>query len=141
MIQEPNIVGGLAGGALIGLAAVLLLLLNGRLAGVSGIVGALVTGGSAGDRFWRFAFLLGLVAGAGIYALLTGGLVLDFQARGWTVAVAGFLVGAGTQLGSGCTSGHGVCGIARFSKRSIWATATFIGVGVLTVYLMRHVLT
>ena len=140
MITEPNIVGGLAGGALIGLAAVLLLLLNGRIAGISGIAGALVTGSSAGDRLWRFAFVLGLVVGAGLYALLAGGLSLDLQARGWTVAVAGFLVGAGTQLGSGCTSGHGVCGIARFSKRSIWATATFIGVGVLTVYVTRHLL-
>jgi uncharacterized membrane protein YedE/YeeE len=115
--------------------------MNGRIAGISGIVGTLVSGSSAGDRLWRFAFLLGLVAGAGMYALGTGGLTLDLRAQGLTVAVAGFLVGVGTQLGSGCTSGHGVCGIARLSKRSIWATATFIGAGVLTVYVIRHLLT
>jgi uncharacterized membrane protein YedE/YeeE len=138
---EPNLVGGLAGGALIGLAAVLLLLVNGRVAGVSGIIGSLLTGSVAGDRLWRIAFVLGLVAGAGLYALAMDGLVLELQAQGLTVMVAGFLVGVGTQLGSGCTSGHGVCGIARLSKRSIWASATFIGVGVLTVYVMRHLLT
>jgi uncharacterized membrane protein YedE/YeeE len=138
---EPNLVGGLAGGALIGLAAVLLLLVNGRIAGVSGIIGSLLTGSVAGDRLWRIAFVLGLAAGAGLYALATGSLVVELQAQGLTVMVAGFLVGVGTQLGSGCTSGHGVCGIARLSKRSIWASATFIGVGVLTVYVMRHLLT
>lgn len=137
---EPNLIGGLVGGALIGCAAALLLLINGRIAGVSGIVGALVTGSVAGDRLWRMAFVLGLVVGAGLYALATGGLVLEFQTRGVGVVIAGLLVGVGTQLGSGCTSGHGVCGIARWSKRSVWATATFIGVGVLTVYVIRHVL-
>jgi uncharacterized protein len=139
-MTEPNLVGGLTGGVLIGCAAVLLLVVNGRIAGVSGIIGALVSGGVVGDRLWRIAFVLGLVVGAGLYALATGGLILDFQTSGFGVIVAGLLVGAGTQLGSGCTSGHGVCGIARLSKRSIWATATFIGVGVLTVYVIRHVL-
>lgn len=137
---EPNLVGGLVGGALIGLAAVLLLAVNGRIAGVSGIIGSLLTGAGAGDRLWRVAFLLGLVAGAGVYALVEGGLVLEYQAQGLGVVVAGFLVGVGTQLGSGCTSGHGVCGIGRLSGRSIWATVTFIGVGVLTVYAIRHLL-
>jgi uncharacterized protein len=138
-VLEPNLIGGLVGGALIGCAAALLLLINGRIAGVSGIVGALVTGSVAGDRLWRMAFVLGLIVGAGLYALTAGGLVLKFQTQGVGIVIAGLLVGVGTQLGSGCTSGHGVCGIARLSKRSIWATATFIGVGVLTVYVIRHV--
>lgn len=138
-MTEPNLIGGLVGGGLIGCAAVLLLLINGRIAGVSGIVGSLVTGGVAGDRLWRIAFVLGLMAGAGLYALVAGGLELEFQTHAPGTVIAGLLVGVGTQLGSGCTSGHGVCGIARLSKRSIWATATFIGVGGLTVYLIRHI--
>jgi uncharacterized protein len=136
---EPNLIGGLIGGALIGLAAVLLLALNGRIAGISGILGGLITSTGRRDPFWRCAFILGLLAGAGLYALAYGGLPLELQARGSTLLVAGLLVGVGTRLGSGCTSGHGVCGLARRSPRSLLATMIFMVAAVLTVFLTRHI--
>lgn len=139
-MTEPNLVGGLVGGVLVGLAAVLLLWLNGRIAGVSGIAATLVTGNAPGGRAWRAAFVLGLIVGAGIYALIAGGLPMQLQMSGPMIVVAGLLVGIGTQLGSGCTSGHGVCGLARRSPRSLVATATFIAVAILTVFAIRHVL-
>jgi uncharacterized protein len=135
---EPNTLGGLIGGALIGLAAVLLLALNGRIAGISGILGGLITSTGRGDRFWRCAFIFGLLAGAGLYAL-TSGLPLELQARGPTLLVAGLLVGFGTRLGSGCTSGHGVCGLARRSPRSLQATMVFMVAAALTVFLTHHI--
>jgi hypothetical protein len=138
-MTEPNIFGGLIGGALIGLAAVLLLALNGRIAGVSGILGGLITSISRGERFWRLAFVFGLIAGAGLYVLARGGLPLELQASNPTLLVAGLLVGVGTRLGSGCTSGHGVCGLARRSPRSLVATMIFIVTAALTVFLARHV--
>ena len=134
---EPNTLGGLIGGALIGLAAVLLLALNGRIAGISGILGGLISSTGRGDRFWRCAFIFGLLAGAGLYAL-TCGLPLELQARGPTLLVAGLLVGVGTRLGSGCTSGHGVCGLARRSPRSLLATMIFMVAAALTVFLTHH---
>jgi uncharacterized membrane protein YedE/YeeE len=136
---EANIIGGLLGGGLIGLASLSLLLLNGRIAGVSGIVGDLALGNGS-DRGWRFAFVAGLIAGAGVYALAGGGLALHLQAQGWVLIVAGLLVGGGTRIGSGCTSGHGVCGLARLSPRSLAATLIFIGVAMITVFLSRHVI-
>ena len=136
---EPNTLGGLIGGALIGLAAVLLLALNGRIAGISGILGGLITSTARGERFWRLAFILGLIAGAGLYALTCGGLPLELQAGGPTLLVAGLLVGVGTRLGSGCTSGHGVCDLARRSPRSLLATMIFILAAALTVFLTRHI--
>ena len=138
-MTEPNIFGGLIGGALIGLAAVLLLALNGRIAGVSGILGGLITSTSRGERFWHLAFIFGLIAGAGLYVLARGGLPLELQAGRLTLLFAGLLVGVGTRLGSGCTSGHGVCGLARRSPRSLMATMTFIITAALTVFLTRHV--
>ncbi len=138
-MTEPNIFGGLIGGALIGLAAVLLLALNGRIAGVSGILGGLITSTSRGERFWHLAFIFGLIAGAGLYVLARGGLPLELQAGGLTLLLAGLLVGVGTRLGSGCTSGHGVCGLARRSPRSLMATMTFMVTAALTVFLTRHV--
>jgi uncharacterized membrane protein YedE/YeeE len=135
---EPNTLGGLIGGALIGLAAVLLLALNGRIAGISGILGGLITSTGRGDRFWRCAFIFGLLAGAGLYAL-TSGLPLQLQARGPTLLVAGLLVGVGTRLGSGCTSGDGVCGLARRSPRSLQATMVFMVAAALTVFLTHHI--
>ena len=138
-MTEPNIFGGLIGGALIGLAAVLLLALNGRIAGVSGILGGLITSTARGERFWRLAFIFGLIAGAVSYALGRGGLSLELQAGGLTLLLAGLLVGVGTRLGSGCTSGHGVCGLARRSPRSLMATMTFMVTAALTVFLTRHV--
>jgi len=136
---EPNIFGGLIGGALIGLAAVLLLALNGRIAGVSGILGGLITSTSHGERFWCVAFVFGLIAGAGLYVLARGSLPLDLQAGRLTLLFAGLLVGVGTRLGSGCTSGHGVCGLARRSPRSLVATMIFMVTAALTVFLTRHV--
>ena len=138
-MTEPNLIGGLIGGGLIGLASLLLLVVNGRIAGISGILGGLATGGMPGDRLWRIAFVVGLVAGAEAYALVRGGLPLHFQAQGLWLSIAGLLVGFGTRLGSGCTSGHGVCGLARRSPRSLLATLTFIVVGMITVFLYRHV--
>lgn len=135
---EPNALGGFVGGTLIGLAAVLLLALNGRIAGISGILGGLITSTAHGERFWRLAFILGLIAGAGLVAFARGGLPLELQARGPILLVAGLLVGVGTRLGSGCTSGHGVCGLARRSPRSLAATMIFMAAGALTVFLTRH---
>ncbi len=133
-------VSGLVGGLLIGLAATLLLLLNGRISGISGIVGGLLIPKSS-DAGWRAAFVAGLLLGASIYMLAAGGAIpVTMQASLPVLVVAGLLVGFGTRLGSGCTSGHGVCGIARLSSRSIVATAVFFGVAILTVFLTRHVL-
>lgn len=138
-MTEPNIIGGLIGGALIGLAAVLLLALDGRIAGVSGILGGLISSTFRGERFWRLAFIVGLIVGAGFYVLARGSLRLDLQAGHLTLLVAGLLVGAGTRLGSGCTSGHGVCGLARRSPRSLVATMIFMVTAALTVFLTHHV--
>ena len=138
-MAETNLFGGLTGGTLIGLAAALLLLVNGRIAGISGILGGLITANSPSERLWRGAFIIGLVCGAAIYSWLHGGLPLQLQAGNSLLLLAGLLVGFGTRLGSGCTSGHGVCGLAHRSPRSLVATATFIACGMLTVYVMRHV--
>lgn len=130
----------LGGGLLIGAAAVLLLYLNGRIAGISGIFnGALAR--QAGDTAWRVAFVGGMLAGGAAFWWLTPHAFVPRQ--GYPLALllaAGFLVGFGTRLGSGCTSGHGVCGLGRRSLRSLVATVTFVGCGMLTVYLMRHLL-
>ena len=133
-------VSGLVGGLLIGLAAALLLLLNGRLSGISGIVGGLLAPKSS-DAGWRVAFVAGLLVGALSYVLATGGAMLvRMQASVPVLVAAGLLVGFGTRLGSGCTSGHGVCGIARLSRRSIVATSVFFGVAIVTVFLTHHVI-
>jgi uncharacterized membrane protein YedE/YeeE len=127
------------GGALIGLAATLLMLLTGRIAGIAGIFGDLVDL-AGGDRVWRLAFVVGLIAAP--LAPAAGGYALRAPAMpGFgIVAIAGLLVGVGTRLGSGCTSGHGICGIARLSPRSIAATATFMATAMLVVAVMRHAL-
>jgi uncharacterized membrane protein YedE/YeeE len=127
----------LLGGALIGTAASLLLLLSGRVAGISGILGG-AAGAPAGDRAWRLAFLVGLPLGAAAVGLLRGGLPLAISASPGALVAAGLLVGFGTQLGSGCTSGHGVCGMARGSARSIAATLVFMATGAATVFVVRH---
>lgn len=129
----------LAGGLLIGAAAAVLLLFNGRIAGISGIFGRLVRG-DAGPGAWRLAFLIGLLlpavvarlAGWGELPTLGGSLVL--------VAAAGLITGLGTGLAGGCTSGHGVCGLSNLSLRSLVATVLFMGVAVLTVFVQRHLL-
>ena len=135
---EPNIIGGLTGGMLIGLAALLHLALNGRMAGISGILGGIISSHVRAESAWRLVFLLGLICGAGIYTLARDGLPVQIQADGPTMALAGLLVGFGTRLGSGCTSGHGVCGLGRRSSRSLVATVTFIVCGIITVYLTRR---
>ena len=133
-------VSGLIGGLLIGLAAALLLLLNGRISGISGIVGGLLVPKSS-DAGWRVVFVAGLLLGAFAYMLAAGGTIpVQMQASLTVLVVAGLLVGFGTRLGSGCTSGHGVCGIARLSRRSMVATSVFFGVAILTVFLTHHAL-
>jgi hypothetical protein len=138
-MADPNIVGGFIGGALIGVSACLLLLLNGRIAGVSGILGGLVSSRVYADWRWRLAFIVGLVSGAGVYEFFIGPLPLEIAANAPTLVLAGLLVGIGTRLGSGCTSGHGVCGLARRSPRSLAATMIFMACGAATVYLIRHI--
>lgn len=126
----------LLGGVLIGLAATALLLFNGRIAGISGIVNGLV-GQDAGERGWRIAFLLGL-AGAGMLVMKLTGQASASPATTPVLLLAGLLVGFGTRLGSGCTSGHGVCGLARLSLRSLVAVLVFMAAAVLTVFVTRH---
>lgn len=138
-MADANLIGGVVGGMLIGLAASLLLLWNGRVAGVSGILGGVIVANGYRERLWRGAFIFGLIGGAASFYFATGRLTVQLQADSSTLLIAGLLVGAGTRLGSGCTSGHGVCGLARRSPRSLAATATFMLFGVLTVFLVRHV--
>lgn len=132
---------GLVGGALIGLAATILMLTIGRIAGVSGILLNTMTASDTAGRSWRLAFVLGLPLGA--LMVTTIGFKdwsnISFPAGMPTMILAGFLVGAGSTFGSGCTSGHGICGLARFSMRSLVATATFITTAAATVFLIRHV--
>ena len=129
------------GGALIGLSAALLLLLNGRVAGISGIVGGLLGPPDRGDVGWRVAFVLGLFA-AGAVAMLwsPASLASDVPTSASVIVAAGLLVGIGTRVGNGCTSGHGVCGLSRLSRRSAVATTAFMATAVLTVFLTRHVI-
>jgi len=114
----------LAGGILIGVAAAMLVLLNGRVAGISGIVGGLV-GAWRGDVAWRVAFVLGLLVSPALYAFIQGRPVVRIEAGWGTLVLAGVLVGVGTSYASGCTSGHGVCGLSRLSPRSLVATLLF----------------
>ncbi|MEQ6916105.1 YeeE/YedE family protein [Halomonas aquatica] len=148
---------GLIGGILIGLSATWLMATLGRIAGISGIIGTLVTTRPRGDSAWRLAFLLGLISGP-IMLMLAGGGIGDSTFSLGNVAgapgevigepaggiplmlVAGLLVGLGTGLGSGCTSGHGVCGLSRLSVRSLVATVTFLVMGIITVFVVRHVI-
>ena len=128
----------LVGGLLIGAAATLTLWTSGRIAGISGILaGSLFQKGQ--EAFWRGLFLCGLLLGGATYSLFNGGLEIETEATPLMTILAGLLVGFGTRMGNGCTSGHGVCGIARFSRRSLVATITFMMVAVLTVWVIRHV--
>ena len=126
---------GLIGGGLIGLAAVILYWFNGRIMGVSGITSKLLSK-SQKDYGWRLAFVAGLVLGGLVYQMIFPVQVI-IHATGWLLVLAGLLVGIGTVIGNGCTSGHGICGIARFSKRSIVATVVFMATGILTVWIKR----
>ena len=129
----------LAGGVLLGLASALFVLLNGRILGISGIVGGLLRP-RAGDMGWRLAFVLGMLVAPGLYWLVVGPTQPRIDATWGMVVMAGLLVGVGTRYGSGCTSGHGVCGLSRMSPRSLVATLAFIGAGFVTVFLIRHAL-
>ena len=129
----------LAGGVLLGLASALFVLLNGRILGISGIVGGLLRP-RAGDMGWRLAFVLGMLVAPGLYWLVVGPTQPRIDANWGMVVIAGLLVGVGTRYGSGCTSGHGVCGLSRMSPRSLVATLAFMGAGFVTVFLIRHAL-
>jgi uncharacterized membrane protein YedE/YeeE len=130
----------LLGGLLIGSAAVLLLWLNGRIAGVTGMITGLLVKPSVG-QLWRLLFLLGLVAGCALYgAFAEQATPLRQGFPVWLLIGAGLLTGYGTAQANGCTSGHGVCGLARFSLRSLVATGTFLGAAILTTFIVRHLL-
>jgi len=129
----------LAGGALIGLAAAMFILLNGRIAGISGIVGGLLNP-QTGDVTWRIMFVLGMLLAPAVWLLAADMPGTQIDADYPLLIIAGLLVGISTRYGAGCTSGHGVCGISRLSPRSVIATLAFMATGFLTVFIMRHVL-
>lgn len=132
---------GFLGGALIGLSAALLMLLMGRIAGISGIFGGLLAP-NASDRGWRVAFIAGLIAAPLLASFFSGAALPSptMPASMIMIVIAGMLVGIGSRMGGGCTSGHGVCGIARFSARSLIATAIFMAAAIATVAIARHVI-
>lgn len=133
-------VSALIGGSMIGLAAVMFMWLNGRVTGISGILGGLFPPAS-GDISWRIAFIAGMVLAPIGFGAMRGGMpVVELPSSNVTLILGGLLVGFGTRLGSGCTSGHGVCGIARLSPRSVTATLIFMGFGFVTVFVTRHVM-
>jgi uncharacterized protein len=129
----------LIGGLLIGLAAAMFALLNGRIAGISGILGGLLKP-TRGDIKWRVAFIGGLIAAPWAYNLFSALPTVQIDAGYGALVAAGLLVGVGTRYGSGCTSGHGVCGLSRLSPRSLVATLTFMGAGFVMVFVLRHLL-
>lgn len=127
------------GGALIGISAILLMGGLGRIAGISGILGGMFKKTPLGDKYWRLAFITGLVLAPLVMVSLEPSLkVVQFKTHSWTLLLAGAIVGLGTQLGNGCTSGHGVCGNARLSERSIIATIVFMATGIITVFLSKY---
>jgi len=125
------------GGMLIGLSAAMFVLLNGRIAGISGVLGGLFTP-VRGDVLWRVAFIVGMVAAPLAYSVVLTLPSVQIDASYAALVAAGLLVGVGTRYGAGCTSGHGVCGLSRLSLRSLVATGTFMGAGFATVYVLRH---
>ena len=129
----------LTGGILLGLASALFILVNGRILGISGIVGGLLRP-TPGDSGWRLSFIAGLLAAPLLYALFAVPLPVRIDAGWGSLILAGLLVGAGTRYGAGCTSGHGVCGLSRLSPRSLLATLMFMGAGFATVFVVRHAL-
>ena len=135
-------ISGLVGGAFIGLSAIVLMLTIGRIAGVCGIALNAMTASDAAGRSWRLAFLLGLPVGALLVTAvgLKDWSGVNFPATVPTTILAGFIVGVGSIVGSGCTSGHGICGLARFSLRSVVATVTFLATGAATVFVIRHMI-
>lgn len=137
-MTEFTPISALAGGALIGLAAVVLMATIGRIAGISGIAGGLLQN-TAGDRSWRWLFVGGLIGGVALHELLRpDSFALREGFPPWLLIVGGLIVGIGTRMGSGCTSGHGVCGLSRLSARSLVATLTFMFTAAVTVAVVRH---
>jgi uncharacterized membrane protein YedE/YeeE len=129
----------LVGGVMIGAAALLLMLTHGRVMGISGILGGLIVPSDKSDVRWRVLFVIGVLAGPFAIMALTGAPVDRTPvASGFTLPIAGFLVGLGTAIGAGCTSGHGICGLARLSIRSAVAVGMFMGTAIVTVYIVRH---
>jgi uncharacterized membrane protein YedE/YeeE len=129
----------LLGGLLIGTASALFILANGRIAGISGILGGLLRP-TSGDVMWRLAFLLGLIVAPAVLAVFVAPVIPTIDAGPTTLIIAGLLVGIGTRYGGGCTSGHGICGLSRLSPRSLIATLAFMGSGMVIVFAMRHLL-
>lgn len=127
----------LLGGLLIGLSVTIMILINGRVAGISGILGSISSAHKA-DVLWRGAFIAGLVLSPLVYMLFSQPSAVRLEASNLQIVIAGLLVGLGSRFGSGCTSGHGVCGIARLSPRSIVATLVFISAGIVTVFISHH---
>lgn len=137
IFANVNVSQTLFGGFLIGISATVLLLANGKIAGISGIAGRLLA--SPNERLWRGLFIAGLPLGAGLWWLYSGELNIDLQSNHWALISGAVLVGVGTRLGSGCTSGHGVCGIGRRSLRSVTATVVFMLSAAITVYIVGGV--
>ena len=132
----------LTGGIILGLASAIFILVNGRILGISGILGGLLPP-KAGDTTWRVAFILGMLAAPTVFHAVVPAQYITaprIDATEWMVIAAGLLVGIGTRYASGCTSGHGVCGLSRLSPRSLVATLTFMGAGFVMVYVLRHIL-
>ena len=132
----------LAGGIILGVASAIFILVNGRILGISGILGGLLPP-KAGDTTWRVFFLLGMLAAPTVFHAVVPVQYITaprIDASGWMVIAAGLLVGIGTRYASGCTSGHGVCGLSRLSPRSLVATLSFMGAGFVMVYVLRHIL-
>lgn len=139
-MDTGSLVMALLGGLLIGVSVTLMLLLHGRVTGITGILVGATFERTSGDWFWRILFLSGLVVGGTLMALiLPSGFSSVARGSFWLLAAAGLLVGFGTRLGNGCTSGHGVCGVSRLAPRSLLATGTFMLTGILTVFVVRHV--
>ena len=132
----------LTGGIVLGIASALFILINGRILGISGILGGLLPP-KLGDATWRIAFLLGMFAAPTVFHAVVPAEYITaprIEATEWMIVVAGLLVGVGTRYASGCTSGHGVCGLSRLSPRSLVATASFMSAGFVTVYVVRHLI-
>jgi uncharacterized membrane protein YedE/YeeE len=132
----------LAGGVILGVASAIFILVNGRILGISGILGGLLPP-KAGDTTWRVAFILGMLAAPTVFHAVVPAQYITaprIDASDWMVIAAGLLVGIGTRYASGCTSGHGVCGLSRLSPRSLVATLSFMGAGFVMVYVLRHIL-
>jgi uncharacterized protein len=140
-ITEFTPYAGVLGGALIGLAAVILMASSGRIMGATGIFRGLLSTQFDEVFRWRLVFIVGLLIGAAWVGLFTGAAhSISFVSNNYMIVIGGLLVGAGTTLGNGCTSGHGICGISRFSTRSVLATCVFMVIAIITVFFVRHVI-